>query len=58
MSNNKLNCDTEIQSLKDQISNQQRRISIFQNTQDLTMKNAQDVNKLISKANESILWSR
>ena len=43
MSNNKLNCDTEIQSLKDQISNQQRRISIFQNTQDLTMKNAQDV---------------
>ena len=54
MSNNKLNCDTEIQSLKDQISNQQRRISIFQNTQDLTMKNAQDVNKLISKANESV----
>ena len=54
MSNNKLNCDTEIQSLKDQISNQQRRISIFQNTQDLTLKNAQDVNKLISKANESV----
>ena len=54
MSNNKLNCDTDIQSLKDQISQQQRRISIFQNTQDLTLKNAQDVNKLISNANESV----
>lgn len=55
MSNNKLNCDTQIQSLQDQIKSQQRRISIFQNTQDLTMQNAEKVNKLISKANESVM---
>ena len=54
MSNNKLNCDTQIQDLQDKINTQERRISIFQNTQDLTLKNAQDVNKLISKANESV----
>ena len=55
MSNNKLNCDTQIQSLQDQISEQQRRISIFQNTQNLTLQNANKVNKLIDKANESVL---
>ncbi len=55
MSNNKLNCDTQIQSLQDQINKQQRRISIFQNTQDLTLQNANKVNNLINKANESVL---
>ena len=55
MSNNKLNCDTQIQSLQDQISEQQRRISIFQNTQNLTLQNANKVNKLIDKANEAVL---
>ena len=36
MSNNKLNCDTEIQGLQDLIDKQQRRINIYKNTQDLT----------------------
>ena len=31
MSNNKLNCDSEIQSLKDQVDKQKRQISIFNN---------------------------
>lgn len=54
MSNNKLNCDTEIQGLQDLINKQQRRISIFQNTQDLTEQNAAKVNDLIDKANASV----
>ncbi len=54
MSNNKLNCDTEIQGLQDLIDKQQRRINIYKNTQDLTEQNAQKVNKLIDKANASV----
>tara|TARA_B110000003_G_scaffold79282_1_gene80805 strand:+ start:567 stop:1397 length:831 start_codon:yes stop_codon:yes gene_type:complete len=54
MSNNKLNCDSKIQSLQDQINKQQRRLSIYQNSENLTLQNAKDVNKLIAKANESV----
>ena len=55
MSNNKLNCDSEIQSLKDQVDKQKRQISIFNNVKSLTEQNAEDTNKLISKANASVL---
>ena len=54
MSNNKLNCDSEIQSLKDQVDKQKRQISIFNNAKSLTEQNAADTNKLIAKANSSI----
>ena len=54
MSNNKLNCDSKIQSLQDQINKQSRRLSIYQNSENLTLQNAKDVNKLIAKANESV----
>ena len=54
MSNNKLNCDAEIQTLKGQIQSQQRRMSVYRDTQELTMKNAEDMNKLIQKANQSV----
>ncbi len=55
MSNNKLNCDSEIKSLKDQVDKQKRQISIFNNVKSLTEQNAEDTNKLISKANASVL---
>ena len=54
MSNNKLNCNAEIQTLKDQLQSQQRRMAVYRDTQDLTMKNAEDMNKLIKKANQSV----
>ena len=54
MSNNKLNCSTEIQTLKQQLQQQQTRMAVYRDTQDLTMKNAEDMNKLIQKANQSV----
>ena len=54
MSNNKLNCNAEIQTLKDQLQSQQRRMAVYRDTQELTMKNAEDMNKLIQKANQSV----
>ena len=55
MPNNKLNCDTQILGLQQQIRSQQRRMSVYKDTQDLTMQNAEEMNKLIKKANTSVM---